>query len=237
MFCDWYLEFTKPVLSQDSDAARETRETTSWVLSQILLLLNPFMPYVTEELHKELASKAEGKSLLVTSWPEYDSTLLNESAMAQMSWLIRFISEIRSVRADMNVPAGAKIKLLVKGAGADTKAQLKEYEEIILRLARLESLQLSEQDIPPGSIQTVVDEATLILPIADIIDLDKERERLKKQIIKLEQDIKKISQKLDNKKFIENAPEEIVAEQKQRREEAEQVLGKLSAALNQLEAA
>ena len=137
----------------------------------------------------------------------------------------------------MNVPAGAQIELLVKDASEATKQRLADYDEIIRRMARLTSIELHEGAAPGGAIQAVIDETTLIMPIADIIDLDKERERLQKQIDKLNDDIKKINQKLENKRFVDNAPEEVVEEQKSRREEAEQVINKLNEALKQLEAA
>jgi valyl-tRNA synthetase len=237
-FCDWYLEFSKPVLNGDDAALKEeTRQTTGWVLDQILMLLNPFMPFVTEKLFEEMADRDGQGRLIAAQWPEYGSSLVNEAAVSKIDWLMRFITEIRSVRSDMNVPAGAKIKLMVKDACADTQAGLKAYDVILKQMARLDSIELIDDEPPKGSIQTVVDKTILILPIADIIDLDQERERLRKQIGKLEQDIKKISQKLENKKFIDNAPEEIIAEQKSRREEAESVRNKLSEALKQLEAA
>ncbi len=233
-FCDWYLEFTKPLLQEESAQSTEIRNTTGWVLDQILLLLNPFMPFITEELHE---SRARGNTdmLIQASWPDY-KVAESKDAAEKMNWLIRMISEIRSVRADMNVPAGAKIELLVKDVCESVQEGLKAYEEILKRMARLESIALTEE-APRGSIQTIVDKTTLILPMADIIDLDAERERLKKQLEKLKQDIKKISEMLDNKDFVFNAPEEVVAEQKSRRAEAETAINKLSQALKQLDAA
>ncbi len=236
-FCDWYLEFTKPVLQSGGPVAEEVKKTSAWVFDQILLLLNPFMPFITEELYEQSAARPKGKVLLTSEWPEYPDSMRDMKAMMEMVWMIRFISEIRSVRSDMNVPAGAKILLLVKDAGAETKDRLQRYDEIIRRMARLERIELTDKKPPGGSIQTVVDEATLVLPIADIIDLDKERQRLKKEIDKLSNDIRKIEQKLENKEFISNAPDEIVEEQRTRKAEAEAVLRKFSTALKQLEAA
>lgn len=232
-FCDWYLEFTKPVLQGGGAVADEIRATTGWVLQQVLILLNPFMPYITEELHEAMG----GRDLLIGArWPEYPAGWTDGNAAAEMSWLIRLISEIRSVRADMNVPAGAKIRLLVKDANAETQRRLEAYGEIIRRMARIEEIAMT--DAPPkGSIQTVLGEALLILPIADIIDLDAERARLKKQLEKLEQDLAKTRQKLDSADFVRNAPAEVVAEYKERISEGEALRGKLSQALTQLEAA
>lgn len=235
-FCDWYLEFTKPLLEEEGDAAEETRNTTGWVLDQVLTLLNPIMPFITEELYAAIADRAEGDWLIGAAWPEYGENLGNDAASAEMDWLQRFISEIRSVRADMNVPAGAKIDLLVKGASDETQARLSHYDGIIKKMARLEEIAIVDV-VPKGAIQAVVDEATLILPIADIIDLDQERDRLKKQIEKLEQNIKKLSQKLENKNFVANAPEEVVEENRNRISEDQAVVDKLSAALKQLEEA
>ena len=234
-FCDWYLEFTKPLLQNESEHTEEIRQTTGWVLDQILILLNPLMPFITEELYASLADR-KGQFLLTSAWPDYDQGLKNHQSEGEMDWLIRFISEIRSVRADMNVPAGARIDLFVADANERTQAGLEAYEEIIQRTARIENI-IHGDDAPKGSVRTVVDEATLILPIADIIDLDQERERLRREIDKLEGDIKKIMQKLENKNFIDNAPEEIIEEQRSRKSEAETTRDKLSQALKQLEAA
>ena len=233
-FCDWYLEFTKPVLQAGDETAEEVKKTTGWVLQQILILLNPFMPFVTEELYEQLIS---GEQQIVSmDWPEYDAALTEGCQSQQMNWFISLISEIRSVRADMNVPAGAKIQLMIKDADEYTQGFINKFQDILKAMARLESVEFTDS-APKGSIQTIVEPVTLILPIADIIDLDAERARLKKRIGKLEDDINKISQKLDNKQFIENAPEELVEEQKALVAEKQAAREKLSSALEQLEAA
>lgn len=237
MFCDWYLEFSKPLLWEDNKdevLKAETRATTGWVLDQILTMLNVFMPFITEELYASVETDKERKRLVGSSWPELDDALIKQDSMEESNWLIRVISEIRSVRADMNVPAGAKIDLLVKEANGNTKDRLEKYNEILCRMARLQSIALTDET-PKGAVQAVLDEATLILPIADIIDLDKERTRLQKQIDKLNKDVKQIEQKLGNEKFLANAPEEIVEEQKRRKSDAEEVISKISNALKQLE--
>ncbi len=237
-FCDWYLEFTKPLLQEEgADAATtaEIRATTGWALEQIYVLLNPFMPFITEELSEAMCAD-KGQLLMQGAWPQYSEKLSNKDAASKMDWLIAVVSEIRSVRADMNVPAGAKIQLLVKGASDVTRESFADYEEIIKRMARIENIAHTDM-APKGAIQTIVDEATLILPIADIIDLDAERERLKKRISKLEDDINKINQQLGNQAFVANAPEEILEEKKTLLIEAETAREKFSAALEQLEAA
>lgn len=236
-FCDWYLEFSKPVLQDGSgDVVDEVRKTTSWALEQILTLLNPFMPYITEELYANIAKRDEGVRLLTSDWPTYGDELLNDAAAAEMEWLQNAITEIRSVRSDMNVPAGAKIALLIKDASEQTQKRVQDYMDVLCRMARLESVDFVS-DAPKGSIQTVVGEATFILPIADIIDLDAERARLSKAIGKIDQDIQKIDGKLGNEKFVKNAPEEVIEEQKSRKEEALAKRQKLETALKQLEEA
>lgn len=237
-FCDWYLEFTKPLLAEGSDELKaEIRGTTGWVLEQILRLLNPFMPYVTEELYASITRRVKGDRLLTSTWPDYPQALIQEEAAAEIGWAQRVISEIRSVRSDMNVPAGAKISLVVQDANASTKERLKIYEPVLKQMARLSSIELLSGKAPGRSIKAIVDEATLILPIADLIDLDKERERLNKQIAKLQEDIRKTDDKLNNQQFVANAPAEIIEEFKTRKAEALGIIEKLSAALTQLEAA
>jgi valyl-tRNA synthetase len=237
-FCDWYVEFTKPLLNGTDESIKdEVKGTTGWVLDQILILLNPFMPYFSEELYAKIAQRGKGTRLLTAQWPDYKALPEHKDAFAQINWLQRIISEIRSVRADMNVPAGAKLTLLVKDASAKTQKDLSLYQPIIAQMARIENVELITAEPPKGSVQAVVDEATIALPIADIIDLDKERDRLAKQIAKLEQNIDKLSAKLSDEKFVANAPEEVIAEQKTRVAEDQAARDKLSAALKQLEAA
>ena len=237
-FCDWYLEFTKPLLAEGSDDLKaEIRGTTGWVLEQILRLLNPFMPYVTEELYANISKRKKGDRLLVAEWPDYPKTLIRAEASAEIAWAQRFISEIRSVRSDMNVPAGAKIALVVQDANEKTKERLKVYEPVLKQMARLSSIELLSGKAPGRSIKAIVDEATLILPIADLIDLDKERERLQKQIAKLKDDISKTDAKLGNEQFVANAPAEILEEFRTRKVEFQQMIDKLATALSQLEAA
>ena len=232
-FCDWYLEITKPLLQDDNEAADEVRKTTSWTLNQILLMLNPFMPYITEELYAGFFKKDQEDRLITASWPELDESYANADALAEMTWLKDSIGEIRSVRADMNVPAGAEIELLIKDANDTTKARVEAHKQVITKMARLSDIKFID-DIPAGAVQTIVEEATFVLPIADIIDLDEERKRLTKVIDKLDKDIGKIDAKLGNEKFVQNAPEEVIEEQKERKAEALAKRDKLSKALKQL---
>ncbi len=231
-FCDWYLEFTKPLLQESSPHTAEIRQTTAWVLEQILILLNPFMPFITEEIYAVTGLAREGERLIGSDWPTYKLPD-NKEAVADMGWLMRTISEIRSVRKDRNVPAGAKVPLLVKEPGAAIKARLSAYEEILFRLARIESIEFVSA-APKGAIQTVVDDTVLILPIAGFIDVEKEKLNIEREIEKVEADIGKIDKQLGNERFVANAPEEIVAEQRARKAELESKLDKLRKAREDL---
>ena len=231
------------MLQGDDEAAKaETRATAAWVFDQLILMLNPVMPFISEELHAHLHGKnpdATDKQewLLTASWPEFDESAIDRKAIDDMDWVIRLITTVRRVRGDMNVPPGAFIHMLLRGASDVNLKRLDTHLDIIKRLARLESITPHDGDAPQGSIQDVVDEATIILPLADVIDMDQERARLKKEIEKVETEIEKIKKKLSNENFLEKAPEEVVAEQKSRQAEAEDAHEKLMLALKQLGAA
>ena len=236
VYCDWYLELIKPILAgSDADAAAETRAMAAFVLDRALILLHPFMPFVTEELWNKLAP-AEGRAtlLMLAPWPEHQG-LQNADADAEIGWLIRLISEVRSVRAEMNVPAGAKVPLVISGASDETRARVACHQETLLRLARLDTIAFDKP--PSGSVQIVLDEATLALPLAGIIDVDAEQKRLKREIDKIGSEIRQLDAKLANEKFVSRAPEHVVEEQRERKVEAEAVAAKLEQALKRLEAA
>jgi valyl-tRNA synthetase len=235
-FCDWYIEFSKPVLAgEDEAAAAETRATAAWTLGQILHLLHPFMPFLTEELwpHVAAGAAADGK-LIRAAWPTYPAGLHDAAVKAELDWAIRLISEIRAARAEMNVPAAAKIPAILRDAGAPTLARLAAQREPILRLARLDGIDTGRRDIPPGSVQLVIDEATLALSLAGAIDLGQERARLDKEVARLAAEIDKLEKKLANESFVARAPAEIVEEQRQRLADAAQAQAKLAGALQRL---
>jgi len=242
-FCDWYVEMSKPMLQGDDETDKaETRATAAWVFDQLILMLNPVMPFISEELHAHLHGKDPDATekqewLLNAAWPEFEDSTIDHAAIDDMDWVIRLISTVRRVRGDMNVPPGAFIHMLLRGASEDNLKRLDTHLDIIKRLARLESITPHDGDAPQGSIQDVVDEATIILPLADVIDMDQERARLKKEIEKVEVEIEKIKKKLSNENFLQKAPEEVVAEQKSRQADAEDAHEKLMLALKQLGAA
>jgi len=237
VFCDWYLELSKPILTgSDLAAAAETRAVTSWVLDRALKLLHPFMPFVTEELWKKLAGEGARREnlLILAPWPKHQG-LENADADAEIGWMIRLISEVRSVRSEMNVPAGARVPLVISGASDEKRAQAKRHEETILRLARIETISFGKA--PPGAVHIVLDEATLALPLAGIIDVAAESKRLKREIDKVGSEIRQLDAKLANEKFVARAPEHVVEEQRERKADAEATAARLAQALKWLEAA
>jgi valyl-tRNA synthetase len=236
VFCDWYLEFIKPVLNGGSeDEKRETRDTAAWVLDRILQLLHPFMPFITEELWARMAEHATPRRsmLMLSPWPDLSGVPANEDARVEMNWLIDLIANIRSVRAEMNVPPAARITLILKDASRGTAARLARHRDLVLTLARLSSARVSA-DIPKGSAQFVIGEAVAALPLGDVIDLDKERARLAKEIKKAEDEIARFDAKLSNAAFVAKAPAEVIDEQKEKREEALAVASRLKEAVSRL---
>ncbi len=235
IYCDWYLELIKTVLNGNDEKAKvETRAMAAFVLDQILKLLHPFMPFITEELWQNLAEHgpARRSQLILAQWPSF-SGLEDEEVDREIDWLIRLITEVRSVRAEMNVPAGAKVPLVFTGAGEDVQNWVKTHEETLKRIARLDSLSF-QNDLPDGAIQMVLDEVTIAIPLGGVIDVEAEQARLGKEIDKHQGEIKKIDAKLGNEKFISRAPQTVVEEQKRRKSEAEQAVAKLQIALERV---
>ncbi len=238
VFCDWYLELIKPVLSgADGPQRQETRSTAAWVLEQIVVMLHPFMPYITEELwsNGEVGSSAAPGLLINAAWPQLEG-LQSKDAEMEIEWLINAITEIRSVRAEMNVPAGAKVPLVVCGAEPEVNARFEKWQPTMARLARLDSLTYAAS-VPKGAVQSVMDDATLAMPMAGVIDFDSENARLEKEITKAEAEIGKLNAKLADESFVSRAPGHVVATQRERLSDAETLLEKLEAALIRLKSA
>ena len=234
-FCDWYLEFAKPVLQDGGEAAAETRKTAAWALDQLLHILHPFMPFITEELWDRLGDDRPSM-LIERSWPRYDG-LTDADAEADMDWVVRAISQIRSVRAEMNVPPKAEIPLVIRGGDDPAKGCVETHEALLTRLARLSAISFSDADVPPGSVQIILDETTLVLPLADVIDIEAEKARLGREIAKLDDEIGKFDKKLANEGFLAKAPPEVVEEQKERRAEAALKKDKIAEAFERLSGA
>ncbi|HEY4113758.1 MAG TPA: valine--tRNA ligase [Rhizomicrobium sp.] len=236
VFCDWYLEFIKPLLNgTDEGAKAEARMTAAWTRDQIFKLLHPFMPYITEELWARTAEHTGPRSslLIEAEWPQLSAVARNASANSEMQWVIDLVSGIRSVRSEMNVPASAKVALVLKDANAETRARLERHRDVIVTLARLASADITDAT-PPGSAQFIIGEAVAALPLGDVIDFAKERARLEKELAKAESEIARVDAKLNNADFVARAPEEIIEEQKEKRAEAEALVQRLKEAVARL---
>ena len=213
--CDWYVELSKPLFQgDDADVKAETQATLAWVLDQCLILMHPIMPYITEQLWGDIAKR--DNMLVHQDWPTYTAAeLLDEDAAREMNWVVGLIEQIRSVRSEMHVSAGAKIPMIQLELDALGKAALAGNLTMVKRLARIEDLS-EASEAPKGSVTLAVEGGTFCLPLADVIDVEAEKARLTKTIEKLEKELNGIKGKLANEKFIANAPEAVVAENRAR---------------------
>ncbi len=235
-FCDWYLELIKPVLSPapgergEGTEADETRAVAGWVLDQILVMLHPFMPFITEELWHALGAR-DGE-LIVAHWPQVDGVEVDAEAGREVDWLIRLVSEIRAARTELNVPPSARLSMIVRDADRATQARLDNQAAALARLARVDLA--GETGAAGGAAQIVVDEATYVLPLEGIIDLDAERARLSKAILAAQKERDALSGRLDNPSFVARAKPEAV--EKARADHAEKAAEaeRLTAALARL---
>jgi valyl-tRNA synthetase len=236
IFCDWYLEFVKPVLSgSDTDAKSETGAMVAWVRDEILKVLHPFMPFITEELWQVTAESGSAREqlLVLTPWPQLDG-LANEQAEAEIGWVIDLITAIRSVRAEMNISSA--IPLVLAGVSKETKARAERWAEFIKRLARVSDIGFAD-GAPKGAVQLVVRGETAALPLKGVIDVAVERARLAKELAKVTADIKRADGKLSNADFLKRAPEEVVDLEREKREEAAARQAKVAEALERLDSA
>ncbi len=230
--CDWYVEFSKPLLnSGDEKVVAETRATMAWVIDQCLIMLHPVMPFITEELWGQIASR--DKILAHADWPTYGVELIDPEADHEMNWVIKLIEDIRSARAQMHVPAGLQIPVILRDLDDKGRTAWDRNEALIRKMARIDSLTEME-DLPKGCVTIPVEGGTFALPLADIIDVDEEMARLEKTLGKLEKEIGGLKGRLNNPKFAENAPDEVVAEAQANLDAREEEKAKLEEALKRL---
>jgi valyl-tRNA synthetase len=262
VYCDWYLELAKPVLlGEEGPAKAETRAMVAWARDEILKLLHPFMPFISEELW---AVTAQRDGLLVLAeWPRRAGGLSDEqlaavsiagpndalippvlraldagdfsdpAAEAEIGWVVDLVTAIRSVRAEMNIPPATLTPLVLSGASAEIQDRARRWSDIVKRLARLADISFADQP-PEGAVQLLVRGEVAALPIKGLIDVAAERGRLEKEIAKADADIKRVDAKLSNDKFVANAPEEIVEEEKEKRDAAVARKEKILEALDRL---
>jgi len=265
VYCDWYVELAKPVLMGEEGAAKaETRAMTAWARDEILKLLHPFMPFITEELWA-VTAKRDGL-LVLAEWPRKVSSVTAEqiatmalagpgdpliapvmaaldagdfsdpAAEAEIGWVVDLVTAIRSLRSEMNIPPATLIPLMLSGAAAETQERAQRWNDTVKRLARLADISFADRP-PEGAVQLLVRGEVVALPLKGVIDLSAEKARLDKEIVKADADIKRVDAKLGNDKFVANAPEEIVEEEKEKREAAVERKAKLQEALERLKLA
>jgi valyl-tRNA synthetase len=232
VYCDWYVELSKPLLTGPDGAAKdETRAMAAWALDEILKLLHPFMPFITEELWAVTGPRAA--LLALSDWPKLEE-LADDKAEAEIGWVIELITAIRSIRAEMNITV--PVPVVLAGASHETQARAERWVDFIKRLARVSEISTAAV-APNGSVQLVVRGEVAALPLKGVIDLAAEHARLEKEMARAEADIKRVDAKLSNEKFVANAPEEIVEEEKEKREEALSRKQKFVEALERLKGA
>jgi valyl-tRNA synthetase len=264
VYCDWYLELAKPVLMGE-DGAAETRAMVAWARDEILKLLHPFMPFITEELWAVTALSSpsplvgdggeggkpqtpaqdvppslslphrggEDRTLLaLTLWPTLEG-LTDDAAEGEIGWVVDLVTAIRSVRAEMNIPPATLTPLVLAGASAETKGRAERWNEVVRRMARLADISFAPS-APEGTVQLLVRGEVAALPLKGVIDFSAEKARLDKELAKADADIKRVDAKLANEKFVANAPEEIVEEEKEKREAAAARKAKILEALERL---
>jgi valyl-tRNA synthetase len=263
VYCDWYLELAKPVMmGEDSPAKTETRAMVAWARDEILKLLHPFMPFITEELWAVTAARegllalapwsrkarnitAEQEALVLATAasdplvapilfaPEDIHDFSDDAAEAEIGWVVDLITAIRSVRAEMNITPATLTPLVLVGASTETQARAQRWNDVMKRLARLGDITFADR-APEGAVQLLVRGQVAALPLKGVIDLGAEKVRLDKELAKAEADIKRVDAKLSNEKFVANAPEEIVEEEKEKREAAVARQAKILEALERL---
>ncbi len=218
-FCDWHLELLKPIFNgDDADAKAEAQAVAAYVLDEIYKLLHPFMPFMTEELWAETAESRD-TLLCHAEWPK--PQVQDQAAADEINWLIELVSEVRSVRTEMKIKPSLEMQLVIVGASDGTKARLERNDAAIRRLARMSDVSLGDE-APEGAAQLVVGEATVCLPLKGLVDFGAEISRLEKEIEGIEKDLKVVGGKLNNEKFVANAPDSVVQENRDRLTELEE---------------
>jgi valyl-tRNA synthetase len=262
VYCDWYLELAKPVLTgEDGPARLETRAAVAWARDEILKLLHPFTPFITEELWAVTAEREE--LLALTPWsrkvggftPEQLALMSVSSpgeriippvllagdaadfsdpaAEAEIGWVVDLVTAIRSIRAEMNIPPATLTPLVLAGASHETKERAQRWNDVVKRMARLADISFVDS-APEGAVQLLVRGEVAALPLKGVIDLSAEKARLDKELAKAETDIQRVDAKLANEKFVANAPEDVVEEEKEKREAAAMRKAKILEALERL---
>lgn len=232
-YCDWYLEFSKPMLMGEhtSSAQREsTQRTLVFVLETLLRLIHPLMPFITEEIWQRIAPLAqkEGDTIMLQPYPVFDETQINQDATADIEWLKKVVLSLRKIRSEMNISPKKELPLLLQKGHAQDKERLERNKDFLKTLAKIESFTwLLDEDTPPPAAIALVDELELLIPLAGLIDKDAELARLEKELGKLEKEMTKIQGKLGNESYIAKAPEHVVEKERESLKEVQEAVEKI----------
>jgi len=232
-YCDWYIELSKPVLYSDSFSARQksaARHTLIVVLESILRLLHPVMPYITEELWQRVAPLANvtGETIMLCPYPQPDQGLIDQSAIDELEWVKQFIMGIRQIRSEMDIKPGLPLPVICQNGSNVDSQRIENNRSLLVSLAKLESITwLEPNQQAPDSATSLVGDMNLLIPLAGLIDKDAELSRLRKNILKLEQEVQRIEAKLGNDNFISRAPTAVVDKEKDKLAEAQSALTSL----------
>ncbi len=209
-FCDWYIELVKPRLFDREDGTRlEAQWTLNYVLGNAMKLLHPYMPFVTEEIYRHLIN--EDESIMISAWPKYDESLYFPDAQKEMQLIMDAIKSVRNIKAEMNVPASRKNKLIFVSGAANGQV-LSRGRRLFERLAGASgiSVQQDKSGIPVDAVTAVIPGAEIYIPLEDLVDIEKEIERLEKEKANLEKELERVEGKLNNAGFVAKAPAEVV---------------------------
>lgn len=236
IYCDWYLELAKPVLTgADGPAKDETRASVAWARDEILKLLHPFMPFITEELWAVTATSPRPAMLTLTAWPAA-SGFEDTAAEAEIGWVIDLVTLVRSLRSEMNITPATLTPLILVDASDDTRQRAARWTDVIKRMARLSDVSFADAT-PSGAVQLLVRGEVAALGLKGFVDLTAEKARLDKELAKADGDIKRVESKLGNEKFVANAPEEVIEEQREKLDEANARRAKILDAIARVQSA
>jgi valyl-tRNA synthetase len=241
-FCDWYLELSKPILTSSESKPEEllgTRQTLIYVLENLLRLLHPIMPFITEEIWQRIAPLAgnNGPSIMLEAYPQFDAQLHNTTSENQLDWVKSFIVAIRTIRSEMNIAPGKPLPILLTKGTPEDKIRYAANERLIMHFARLESVTwLTADATPPESATALVGDLEILIPMAGLIDKKEESARLNREIAKLKKDTERAESKLQNPSFIDKAPADVVTKEKDKLLELKSTLEKLEQQLQKIAA-
>ena len=240
-FCDWYLELSKPVLQNDDAAAalqRGTRKTLIDVLESILRLLHPLMPFITEEIWQQVAARAgiSGETIMLRAYPETSGTAHDADAVDDIEWVKQFILGLRQIRGEMDISPGKSLPVVFQNANEADKRRVEQHALLLRRVGRVESVSsLDDDEEPPAAATALLGDMRLLVPMKGLIDVDVERARLDKQLDKVGAELARATSKLGNENFVNNAPEEVVTQERARAAEFEKTIAQLTEQLGKLD--